>query len=110
MLTGSMALSRKAFASFFFSGRLDEARKAAYLRRLSGESGRAVREIFRRSPPQLDPDDWSIRAKDHERLRDAYAAELVVCTGGHDLMLEPTWEETAGAILDWLERRIAAGA
>jgi pimeloyl-ACP methyl ester carboxylesterase len=55
-------------------------------------------------------DDWSIPLTDHETLARAYGGELVVCPGGHDLMLSVRWAETAEAIRNWLslqfERRV----
>jgi pimeloyl-ACP methyl ester carboxylesterase len=47
-------------------------------------------------------DDWSIPLPSHETLAEAFKAELKVCPGAHDLMLDPQWESNARAMEEWL--------
>jgi pimeloyl-ACP methyl ester carboxylesterase len=118
---GDMEAGRPAFASYFFSPDLEPSRRARYLRELSGESARAVREVFQREmPPAPDlaarpvlvvagRDDWSIPMRDHEHLARSFRAPLEVCPGAHDLMLDTAWRASAEAIHGWLLRVLQAG-
>jgi pimeloyl-ACP methyl ester carboxylesterase len=111
---GDMEAGREAFTSFFFSPDLDPALKRKYVAELSGESYRAVKEVFSRSRPEVPDlksrpvlvvagdDDWSIPMKDNEKLARTFNAPLVVCPGAHDLMLDPNWQISANSIANWL--------
>ncbi len=110
-------LMRPAFVSFFFSPDLDSNKRDAYVSKLDSESYTAVQELFsrktlKRASDDARPclvvagkDDWSIPLRDHEELCNDFAAELEICPGAHDLMLDTHWEETAWAILDWLGKQ-----
>jgi len=109
---GDMHAARRAMQSFFFDRDLDAVTRARYVSQLTAEA--SLKDLFTRSPPSPDRkdkrpmlviagrDDWSIPLKDHEALASAYGGELVVCPGGHDLMLSVRWEEAAQAIEGWL--------
>lgn len=112
---GDMKAGRRAMQSFFFDKDLAPDLRARYVQQLTAEA--SLKELFGRAPPSPDPsdrrpmlviagrDDWSIPLRDHAALAKAYRAELVVCPGGHDLMLSRHWERTAEAMRAWLERQ-----
>lgn len=114
-LLGDAKAARRAMASFFFDDALDADTRARYIAQLTAES--STLDLFTRQPLVVDPserrpvlvvagrDDWSIPRRDHEALRDAYGAELVVCPGAHDLMLSVHWKAVAEAIRQWLEAK-----
>lgn len=118
---GDFEAGLPAFISFFYGDNLREDLKAKYITQLSGESPRAMHELFKRPPPEtpdLDArpvlvvagrDDWSIPIPDQEWLARTFNAPLKVVTGAHNLMVDPAWEESAVAINDWLEERFIAG-
>ncbi len=113
---GDMNAGRRVFATFFHGPDLAPELKARYLKELSGESGRAAREVFSRRMPETASgdlktrpvlvvaghDDWSIPLRDHQQLARALEAPLAICPGAHDLMLDPAWEVAARAIHGWL--------
>ncbi|PCI47268.1 MAG: hypothetical protein COB49_07430 [Alphaproteobacteria bacterium] len=110
----NMEISKPAYIDFFFSKKLDPKKRERYVKELSGESFKAITELFSRQAPTIDPndkrpsliiagdDDWSIPMRDHKILSRTYSAPLKVCPGVHDIMLEPEWEVTARVILEWL--------
>ncbi|CDO59698.1 hypothetical protein BN1012_Phect1484 [Candidatus Phaeomarinobacter ectocarpi] len=110
-----------AFISFFYGNNLDPELKAKYITELSGESPRAMHEIFKRPAPDTPDletrpvlvvagsDDWSIPMRDQEWLAKTFEAPLKVVTGAHNLMLDPAWEESAETINAWLDGRFGAG-
>jgi len=108
---------KPAFASFFYRDALADTLRQKYLSEVSGESPRAMAELFKRPPPDtsgLDQspaliiagrDDWSIPIQDNEWLADTFKAPLRIVPGAHNLMLDPAWEESATAINEWLTSR-----
>lgn len=113
-LFGDTEAGKRAFISFFFSPDLDPTLKRQYVGELSGESHRALTEVFSRPPPETPDlaarpvlvvagrDDWSIPPRDHAQLAQAFAAPLEICPGAHDLMLDPQWQASARTIDRWL--------
>lgn len=114
---GDTVAGRRAFTTFFFPPDLPAALRAQYVAELTEESPRALKEVFSRMPPETPETDtrpvlviagehdWSIPMRDHRRLAEAFDAELKVCPGAHDMMLDPRWEGSARAIFGWLETR-----
>jgi pimeloyl-ACP methyl ester carboxylesterase len=83
--------------------------------RLGDEAYRAFLEMLLRRPQPtqvLTPvlvvaagRDRLFSVAEERRTARAYGTEVVVVEGaGHDLMLDPLWEEAASLILEWLER------
>lgn len=83
--------------------------------RLGDETYRAFLDMLLRRPKPtqvLTPvlvvaagRDRLFSVAEERRTARAYGAEVVIVEGaGHDLMLDPLWEEAASAILEWLER------
>lgn len=113
-LFGDVRSGQRSFATFFFSPSLDPGLKARYVAGLSGESPRALREVFSREAPETPDlsarpvlviagrDDWSIPIQDHQRLAEWFSAHIEICPGSHDLMLDPEWQASAQAIDVWL--------
>lgn len=120
-LTGNPILQRRMLKPFFWSPDLPAATQRRFDRLFSLESPTALREVFSRKAPEPNPgdtrptlviagrEDWSIPLEAHGLFVDTYQADYVVCPGHHDLMLDPAWEESAQAILDWLERALPRG-
>tara|TARA_R110002073_G_scaffold39534_9_gene112752 strand:+ start:3832 stop:4650 length:819 start_codon:yes stop_codon:yes gene_type:complete len=110
-------LLRKAMESFFFSDSLDAALLRVYQKQLTGESQKALDEVFTRDKPQISTqenrpvlviagrNDWSIPIADHKWLAEVYRAELAVCDGAHDIMLDPQWKDSADTLRVWLEHQ-----
>lgn len=121
-MLGDTIAGRRAFTTFFFPPDLPAPLRAQYVAELTEESPRALKEVFARKPPETpDTDirpvlvvagehDWSIPMRDHRKLAKAFDADLTVCPGAHDMMLDPRWEASARAILDWLETHIGGRA
>ena len=121
-LLGDTKAGRRAFTTFFFPPDLDPALRARYVAELSGESARAVREVFSRDlPPRPDlatrpvlvvagRDDWSIPLHDHRRLAEHFGAPLEISPGAHDLMLDPRWHHSAAVIERWLRTNVRPAA
>jgi pimeloyl-ACP methyl ester carboxylesterase len=116
-LLGIPSLQLRACEPFLFSDAFDRTKVAEWRARLSPESPRAMAETFSRAPQKRaegDPrpalviagqDDWSIPISAHEALAADFGADLKVCPGAHDLMLDPRWEENASTIETWLQAR-----
>ncbi len=116
-LRGNPDIMGRAMRSFFFSEDLDEASLSRYREQLTSESQLALREVFSRDAPEVAADerrpvlvvagrdDWSIPMADHEWLADLYHGDLKVCSGAHDIMLDPGWQDSADTIRVWLEEK-----
>lgn len=119
-LLGIPSLQLRACEPFLFSDAFDRQKLATWRAKLGPESPRAMAETFSRKPqkraegdsrPALviaGQDDWSIPLASHEALAQAFAADLKVCPGAHDLMLDPRWEENATTIETWLQAHFPA--
>lgn len=117
-LFGDTEAGRSAFTSFFFAPDLDPALRARYTEDLSGESDRALKDVFSRDPPPRSDraagpalvvagrDDWSIPLRDQRQLAEHLGASFEICSGAHDLMLDPHWMQSATAIDSWLRSLI----
>jgi pimeloyl-ACP methyl ester carboxylesterase len=100
----------------FFSADMSEADTDRYWSRLQDESYRAYLEMLFRLPrpdrvdaPVLviggDADRLFGRGE-MERTARAYGGEPIMIPGAaHDLMLDPRWEQVAGAMLSWLTEK-----
>lgn len=111
---GIASAQMRTIEQILFSPAFDPEKVKAYRSRLCLESPKAMAELFRRAPqkradgdhrPALvvaGSDDWSIPLPSHEALAAAFKAELKVCPGAHDLMLDPQWETNARAMDEWL--------
>jgi pimeloyl-ACP methyl ester carboxylesterase len=111
---GIASAQMRTIEQILFSPAFDPEKVKAYRSRLCLESPKAMAELFTRAPqkradgdhrPALvvaGSDDWSIPLPSHEALAEAFKAELKVCPGAHDLMLDPQWESNARAMDDWL--------
>ena len=107
---------RRALSTFFLSPDFSKAKTDEYHSKLSLESPKALQEIFSRTAPVVSDtetrpvhiiagkDDWSIPISEHEKLAQTYRASFDECSGAHGLMLDPHWQESANAILNWLGR------
>lgn len=119
-LLGIPSLQLRACEPFLFSEAFDREKLAVWRAKLGPESPRAMAETFSRNPQKRadgDPrpalvvagkDDWSIPLASHEALAQAFTADLKVCPGAHDLMLDPQWEESATVIETWLQAHFPA--
>lgn len=111
---GVASSQMRVIEQILFSPAFDLEKVKAYRSRLCIESPKAMAELFTRAPqkraggdrrPALvvaGSDDWSIPLPSHEALAEAYNAELKICPGAHDLMLDPQWEANARAMEEWL--------
>jgi pimeloyl-ACP methyl ester carboxylesterase len=111
---GMASAQMRACEPFLFSPAFDPEKVKVYRSRLCIESPKAMAELFTRAPQKRAEgdrrpalvvagiDDWSIPLSSHKALADAFAAELKVCPGAHDLMLDPQWETNARAMDEWL--------
>lgn len=113
-ILGIASAQLRACEPFLFSPAFDPVKVQEYRGRLVTEAPKAMAEIFTRAPqrraqgdrrPALvvaGSDDWSIPHASNEALAQAYSAELKLCPGAHDLMLDPQWETNARAMEEWL--------
>ena len=99
-----------------FSTEMSEADADRYWSRLQDESYRAYLEMLFRPPrPQRisapvlvigAAEDRLFGIREIERTAEAYDGRALVIPGaGHDLMLDPRWDQAAEAILQWLHSR-----
>jgi pimeloyl-ACP methyl ester carboxylesterase len=118
---GNAAAQLRACEPFLFSPAFDPQSVKSYVSRLCPEAPRAMAEVFARAPqrrargdmrPALvvaGQDDWSIPIESQQSLASAFGAELKVCPGAHDLMLDPQWELNARVMDEWLSARFPNG-
>jgi pimeloyl-ACP methyl ester carboxylesterase len=97
----------------FFDGRLDAVQAERVAGLLQQESWRALRDLLAFRPPTGPTQvpvvvvgsatDSLFGTATLHRTAAAYAADIVVLpVGCHDLMLDPSWEVSAGVIADWV--------
>ncbi|WP_067497966.1 alpha/beta hydrolase [Actinoplanes sp. TFC3] len=91
-----------------------------YVNRLTRAPLRVYRQVFEApdpqppvgSPPTLvvgSPDDRIVTRKALDRAAARFGGAPLLFPGlGHDLMLDANWQEPIDAILDWLEKQLAA--
>jgi pimeloyl-ACP methyl ester carboxylesterase len=106
----------KRARDMFFAPDMSETDADRYWSRLQDESYRAYLEMLFRPPrPRRVDTPVLVVGAEYDRLfgpgemrrtADAYGATVVMIPGaGHDLMLDPRWEQVARSILDWLHDR-----
>jgi pimeloyl-ACP methyl ester carboxylesterase len=100
----------------FFDGRLDADAAQSAAEQLGAESWRALLDILIRfRPPAGEAPipmllvgsrlDSIFEAPSLRRTGSHYGIEpLILDTGCHDLMLDPTWRESADVIANWMEK------
>lgn len=114
------SLQLRATEPILFSPAFDSSKVEAWRKKLCLESPKALSELFTRAPQAKRPedhrpvlvlagsDDWSISMASHEALALAFRADMKVCPGAHDLMLDPQWEVNATAMHQWLQQKFDA--
>jgi pimeloyl-ACP methyl ester carboxylesterase len=113
---GTLRLNRAQL----FSSALPDERADAYLSRMTRTAGRAPRQVVTHravprpvgNPPVLvvgSPDDRVVPRSSLDRTAAGYGGAPLLFPGmGHDLMLDADWVEPIDAILDWLDKELAA--
>jgi len=112
---GRLRLSRRQL----FSPDLPAEQADAYRQQLVAAGAKAQRELVRHpappkpvgAPPVLvvgSPDDRVVPRSSLDRTATRYGSAPLLFPGmGHDLMLDPGWQEPLDAILDWLTKELA---
>lgn len=115
LLRGKPLSVQQANALPFFDGRLDAASAALAADRLHAESWRALADIMRfktaRVPmpiPTLvvgSAEDSIFGSPALHRTANHYGIEPTILDAGcHDLMLDPTWRDSAGLLEEWMDK------